>query len=116
MSLTSLQIKEEANDSVESIPAAPEVIDVEDSGDSESDSDEESEEHDAAPEILLNEANAQNYAIFEALPPEQKEEAKRQFPDFWRTYQAVRYEIFYSDIRLGELILMPLKLVNGIKS
>ena len=87
-------IKEEANDSVEFIPAAPEVVDVEDSGDSESDSDEESDELDAAPEILLNEANAQNYAIFEALPPEQKEEAKRRFPDFWRTYQAVRYEIF----------------------
>jgi len=85
-------IKEEANDSVVYLPSEEE--EVQDSVEAvESSSDEsESEDEDEALDDLANlklEANAKSYQIFQALSPTQKEEAKKRFPDFWRTYQAV---------------------------
>ena len=55
--------------------------------------DSESEDEDEVLDDLATlklEANAKSYQIFQALSPTQKEEAKKRFPDFWRTYQAVQ--------------------------
>jgi len=82
-------IKEEANDSVVYLPSEEEEVpDVESVESDDSESEDEDEVLDDLATLKL-EANAKSYQIFQALSPTQKEEAKKRFPDFWRTYQAV---------------------------
>ena len=83
-------IKEEANDSVVYLPSEEEEVpDVESVESDDSESEDEDEVLDDLATLKL-EANAKSYQIFQALSPAQKEEAKKRFPDFWRTYQAVQ--------------------------
>lgn len=82
-------IKEEANDSVVYLPSEEEEVpDVESVESDDSESEDEDEVLDDLATLKL-EANAKSHQIFQALSPTQKEEAKKRFPDFWRTYQAV---------------------------
>lgn len=83
-------IKEEANDSVVYLPSEEE--EAQNSVEAVESSSDESESEDEVLDDLASlklEANAKSYQIFQALSPSQKEEAKKRFPDFWRTFQAV---------------------------
>ena len=84
-------IKEEANDSVVYLPSEEE--EAQNSVEAVESSSDESESEDEVLDDLASlklEANAKSYQIFQALSPSQKEEAKKRFPDFWRTFQAVQ--------------------------